>query len=161
MSTKVQSIYYHQILAKSVQNLIISQNLRPVSELSPRQFYAVQNPVPSSHPEPPVSQGSLPRRRLPDIPQERRLPDTLPRTARPSYQGVQEIQEHPQEQEDRSHPRQSNIRPAENRSPKKSPAKQDDIKVRPVRDRASSSKTSPGRQGKHQSRSPHRQGLWI
>ena len=139
---------------------------RPVSELSPRQFYAVQNPVPSCQPEP-VSQGSLPRRRLPDIPQERRLPDTLPRTARPSYQGVQEIQEHPQEQGDRSHqssggahPRQSNIRPAENKSPKKSPAKQDDIKVRSVRDRASS-KTSPGRQGKHQSRSPHRQGLWI
>ena len=141
---------------------------RPVSELSPRQFYNVQNPVRQPEPGP----GSLPRRRLPDIPQERRLPDTLPRTARPSYQEYQDYQEQPQPPVDRqSHqnageskahpPRQSNIRAADNKSPKKSPAKQDDIKVRPVRDRAS--KTSPGRQGKqhHQSRSPHRQGLYL
>ena len=143
---------------------------RPVSELSPRQFY-VQNPVRQPEPGP----GSLPRRRLPDIPQERRLPDTLPRTARPSYQGVmdQEYQDYPEEQpqatldrsqpsagESKAHPRQSNIRP-ENKSPKKSPVKHDDIKARPVRDRAA--KTSPGRQGKqqHQSRSPHRQGLYL
>ena len=67
---------------------------RPVSELSPRQFYSHYGsypahypahypyyPPPPRHPDP----ASLPRRRLPEIPVQRRLPDTLPRTARPSY----------------------------------------------------------------------------
>ena len=57
---------------------------RPVSELSPRQFYVQNqqsNPPQQQHTDP----SSLPRRRLPEIPHQRRLPDTLPRTARPSY----------------------------------------------------------------------------
>ena len=52
---------------------------RPVSELTPRHFYT---PVQTSRLTDP---NSLPRRKLPEIPQQRRLPDTLPRTAKPSY----------------------------------------------------------------------------
>lgn len=55
---------------------------RPLSEVTTRQWGQLRG----------LDQTSLPRRRLPVIPQQRRLPDTLPRTGKMSYQYDTEIQ---------------------------------------------------------------------
>ena len=147
---------------------------RPVSELTPRQFYS-QIPQTRPHTDP----NSLPRRKLPEIPQQRRHPDTLPRTARPSYSVEDQFdypeQEHPLHQqsslevpsphpssqyssETKSSNNSVNVsRQSERKSPKKAPMRHDDIRTRPVHDkhhearnitRQSKGSKSPGRQGK-------------
>ena len=112
---------------------------RPLSEVSPRHWGHWGQPRP-------VDQTSLPRRRLPEIPQQRRLPDTLPRTGRPSYEFDPEP---PQKQQ---------------AAPRKSPVKyQDDIERRKRTEdkyQKQETKTTP-RQSKGSSRSPSRQGWYL
>ena len=112
---------------------------RPLSEVSPRHWGHWGH---WGQPRP-VDPTSLPRRRLPEIPQQRRLPDTLPRTGRPSYEFDQEP---PQKQEV---------------AQRKSPVKyQDDIERRRKKEdkyQKQETKATP-RQSKGSSRSPGRQG---
>ena len=115
---------------------------RPLSEVSPRQWSHWSQPQPR-----PAEQTSLPRRRLPEIPQQRRLPDTLPRTgSRPSYEFDSEPPEKPQGVQ------------------RKSPVKyQDDIERRrrpEEKYQKQETKTTP-RQSKGSSRSPGRQGWFV
>ena len=121
---------------------------RPLSEVSARQWGGWAQPRP-------VDPASLPRRRLPEIPQQRRLPDTLPRTGRPSYEFE------PGEPQ----PREPQPRVAEHKQQavaRKSPAKcQDEGQRRRTEDKYQKQEPkSTTRQTKGSSRSPSRQG-WL
>lgn len=115
---------------------------RPLSEVSPRQWGQWTQPRP-------VDPASLPRRRLPEIPQQRRLPDTLPRTGRPSYQFEPEPPQNQQQKQQASY--------------RKPPARyEEDSGRRRTEDKYQKSETkATPRQAKGSSRSPSRQGRWF
>ena len=105
---------------------------RPLSEVSPRQWGQIRG----------MDQTSLPRRRLPEIPHQRRLPDTLPRAGRMRDQ----FEEEPQT----SH--QAELRRSQ---------QPEDHKTRNTQDKSKKQEKRTPRQPKGSSRSPNRQGLYI